>query len=394
MDLVGDERAQSIQIGAVLLFAALLIAFSTYQAFVVPNQNREVEFNHNQQVQRDMIDVRNTLLETYTGGTNGYTEVTLGTTFPSRLFALNPPSPSGRLYTTDPQPIVIEDSSGSDVTTDACPGNSVETSFLVYQPSYAEYRNPGTIRYENSFLAQDFGSSTVSLTGQTLVRGETVQIVPLTRNISVGGTQTVSIEPRPGLVDTSEYDDPTVTIPTDASESTWERLLEGEVDPSRVTVNDGNLTLDLDGTYDIECGPVGLGQTPESGARGGDAAEINPAAPGDIELQDESTSSSTTTLTFNNTGGTNNITEARINFYEGSGNNPSSADISAGGDQRGNLVVGDPFTTLSPKIELVGDGTTTDVQLIWDQNPGSNEWFILTIKLETGETGLYFVPTG
>jgi len=391
MDLVGDERAQSIQIGAVLLFSALLISFSTYQAFIVPNQNREVEFNHNQQVQRDMVDVRNTLLETYTGGDNGYAEVTLGTTFPSRLFALNPPSPSGSLYTTDPQPILIEDSTGTDVTTDACPGNTVETRFLVYQPSYAEYRNPGTIRYENSFLAQDFGSSTVSLTGQTLVQGKTVQIVPLTRNISVGGTQTVALEPRAGLVDTSEYDDPTVTIPTDTSESTWERLLEDEVDPSRITVSGGNLTLDLDGTYDIECGPVGLGQMPDSGARGSDTTEINPAAPGDIELQDESTSSSTTTLTFNNAGGTNNITEARINFYEGSGSNPSSADISQGGTPRGTLTVGDPFTVLSPKIRL--DSGPTDVALDWDKNPGGNEWFILTIKLETGETGLYFVPT-
>ena len=37
-----DERGQAIQIGAVLLFGLLIISFASYQAFVVPNQNKQI----------------------------------------------------------------------------------------------------------------------------------------------------------------------------------------------------------------------------------------------------------------------------------------------------------------------------------------------------------------
>ena len=57
-----DDRGQSIQIGAVLLFGALIVALAGYQAFVVPQQNERVEFAHSQTVQDDMQDLRNALV--------------------------------------------------------------------------------------------------------------------------------------------------------------------------------------------------------------------------------------------------------------------------------------------------------------------------------------------
>jgi len=45
-----NGRGQSIQIGAVLLFGALIIALAGYQAFVVPQENEQVEFRHSQTV--------------------------------------------------------------------------------------------------------------------------------------------------------------------------------------------------------------------------------------------------------------------------------------------------------------------------------------------------------
>jgi len=323
MELAGDERAQSIQIGAVLLFGVLLISFSTYQAFIIPNQNKQVEFNHNQQVQRDMVEVRNTLLDTYNGGEDGYAEVTLGTTFPPRLLALNPPSASGSLSTTDPRPIIVEDRSGTDITTQVCPGDSVETQFLEYTPSYSTYRGAGTLRYENSVLLHAFTDESVQLAGQTLVRGDRLQIIPLTGTTSVSGTQTVAVEPRAGVLDTSQREVGDVTLPTRTSESRWKQLLDGQVDPGNITVTNGadgsNVTITLDEELTVECGPVGLGESPASGSRSVRDDIINPAAPGDIQLVSEVRSGADMTLTFNNTAGVNNITEARINFYERQG---------------------------------------------------------------------------
>jgi hypothetical protein len=402
MELVGDERAQSIQIGAVLLFAVLLIAVSSYQAFIIPNQNRQVEFNHNQQVQRDMVEVRNTLLDTYSGGDDGYTEVTLGTTFPPRLLALNPPSATGSLSTTDPRPITIEDRNGTDITTDVCPGDNVESQSLEYTPSYSTYRGAGTLRYESSFLLHAFGSESVQLTDQTLIQGDRLQILPLTGDISVGGTQTVAVEPRAGVVDTSTRAVGNVTLPTQTSESRWRQLLDGQVDPSNVTVTNGaagsNVTITLNEQLTVECGPVGLGQSPTavSGDGGGDggADAINPAAPGNIRLVSEVRNNKNMTLTFNNSAGVNNITDSRINFYkkQGGGATPSSASIRRVGEPAsGTLDIGGPYESLSPKIRLDGKDTETAVRLTFDTNINQNDWFILSVQLETGETGLYFV---
>lgn len=44
-----------------------------------------------------MVELRNTLLETFSAGTNGYASVELGTQFPPRLVSLNSPDPSGAL---------------------------------------------------------------------------------------------------------------------------------------------------------------------------------------------------------------------------------------------------------------------------------------------------------
>ena len=393
MTFTGDERAQSVQVGAVLLFGVLIIAFSSYQAFAVPEQNREVEFNHNQQVQRDMIDVRNTLLETYTGGNDGYAEVALGTSFPARVAAINPPRPSGSLYTTPAEPITIEEG-GTDKTDEVCPGSPVQTRFIEYTPEYSAYDGAGTIRYESSFLLHDFGDSSVALTDQTLVRGDQIQIVPITNDFNTGGSQTVAVEPRAGRLDTTGVTDPTITLPTRASEDTWERLLDGEVDPSNIDVSGGEVTLTLTGDYTIECGPVGVGETPPSGARDGGTNEINPASPGDITLEGETFNKQTVTLEFNNTGGTNNITEARINFYESNtGNSPTEGGIreEGAGSDSATLDIGGNFETLTPKIELTGGNTVTNVEIEFNNNPNQQDWLILSLKLETGETALYFV---
>jgi hypothetical protein len=200
-----------------------------------------------------------------------------------------------------------------------------------------------------------------------------------------------------------------VTLPTRSSEATWERLLEGQVDPAGVTVTEGaagrNVTLALNGQYTVECGPVGVGETPPSGARGGGPADINPADIGDIRFEDEtlqSGTSSTVLLSLNNTADqSTNITEARINFYQSAESStqqtPTQADISSvGGSVSATLSFGDPLSTLSPDI-LLPANTVTEVSLDFynsnnaDPNLNTDSWFVITISLETGEQATYFV---
>jgi FlaG/FlaF family flagellin (archaellin) len=396
MSLRADRRAQSIQIGAILLFAILVVLFAVYQAVIIPGQNREVEFDHNQRVEGDMVELRNTFLETFSAGVDGYTSVELGTQFPPRLIALNPPDPSGTIRSGDRRPIVIEDD-GTDITDTVCPGEDHRTRAVEYSPNYAQYQEAGEIRFENTLLYHRFADGTVRLTDQALIRNQTVQIIPITGNLSAGGTQTLAVEPIPGLLDSSQRNGINVTVPTALSQDQWERALQGQVAPSNVEVTSGaggqNLTLTLPGTRRIECGPVGLGSVPPSGGRGSGLDEINPASPGEIQLMDVSLSGSEVTLTFNNSGGTNNFTEGRWNFYQGTGNTPDEVDINRLGEpSSATLILGEEFETFDPPITLQGGGTETQVVLDFNASPNTNQdWFVLTFKLETGETGLYFV---
>ena len=93
------DRAVTVQIGAVILFGFLIVALSTYQATVVPDQNREVEFLHNQEVQTDMVELSSSIAATGRTGDAAPATVKLGMRYPSRTFFVNPPPASGRLST-------------------------------------------------------------------------------------------------------------------------------------------------------------------------------------------------------------------------------------------------------------------------------------------------------
>lgn len=413
-----DGRAQSTLVGAILLFAILIVAFSSYQAVVVPNQNSEVEFNHNQRVQGDMVEVRNELLSTYTTGQDGYAEVELGTQFPPRLVAINPPTPSGSFRTGQSRPIVVKTQNGTDITADVLPGGVNDSRIISYTPTYSEYNSAGTLRYENSVAYHDFGDGLVQLTGQRLIQNNTIQIVPVAAQFSENGVRTVAVEPQAGVTDRTEREDIEVTLPTELSESRWEEILRDELDPDDVSVTDGpqgrNLTLTLDDQWVIDAGPVGLGTAPGtprgSGADGGDdgADEINPVGPGEIQLESESMGGSTVTLTFNNTAETDNFTRGRINFYNApgggnNGNNNNNNNTGGGGASKvteatvrvegepdsATLSVGEGFETFDPKLLI--EGETTDVEMDFNKSPNKNAWFIITFELETGGSAQYFV---
>ncbi|WP_159901763.1 hypothetical protein [Salinirussus salinus] len=412
MRLWDDERAQSIQVGAVLLFGVLVILFSVYQAVIVPSQNQEVEFNHNQRVQGDMVELRNAVLETKSTGQDGFASVELGTQFPARLLGLNPPSPSGVLQTTAARPVVVRDASGSEITSQVCPGSDITTRTFEYTPSYSEFDNAGTIRYENSLVYHNYSENAVLLSGQQLIQPAPnsavdgrIQLIPLNRSFREASSRTVSVDFKPGQLDTSQRDVDSITVPTRLPRSAWVDALSGQVDPANINVTTGasgrNLTLTLSGTYAIDCGPVGVDEAPESGGRESGSNGFNPAGPGDIRLVDENLGNNgNVTIFLNNSGGNNSFSEARINFYRSqTPNKPTEADLYADADDdtlpeiiSPTLDVGGPFERLTPNIPLEGNGTETEVIVNFDRDPNPNDFFIITLELETGETATYFVP--
>jgi len=248
-----DERGQSIQIGAVLLFGALVLALAGYQAFVVPAQNERVEFSHSQTVQGHMSELRNAIVSAPGGGGTQSVSVQLGTEYPGRVLGLNPGRPTGQLRTAgtdDPSvEFSVRNAEATGETGDFWDGSgrSYRTGGLVYRPNYNVYSDAPTTAYENSVLSNEFGSDTVALSDQTLVDGTRITLVAL--NGSYGATQsgTVSPDVRPvssstRTVTVSDDGDPIeLTMPTKLDEDTWEELLDEEVDSGHVV--DGSVSV-------------------------------------------------------------------------------------------------------------------------------------------------------
>ena len=103
-------------------------------------------------------------------------------------------------------------------------------------------------------------------------------------------------------------------------------------------------------------------------------------------------------MTFRNSADDTSFTDGRINFYTGTGNNnPDEAlyiNASGGSDNpRGtNWAIGDDFKDLDPNLDLAGDGATTTIEVNFDQGAQeSQDFFIITLTLESGQQATYFV---
>ena len=402
MDFRRDDRGVSGVIGAVLLLGFLIALLAMYQASYIPNQNEQIEFGHSQDVQNDMIQVRNGLLSADSLGETTYRSVKLGTRYPVRLLGINPPPASGTLRTGPPETVSVTDG-GGDPVSNLCPGSGdIQTRTLEYDPGYNVYGNAPTIVYENTVLYLDFGDRTVLLTDQQFVQGDTVSIHPLNSSFYEVGVERVPVEGVPGNVNDEEVQNAAVTVPTGLGEDTWERLLADEVDPADVTVADGELTVETSGDVAVSCAPVGLNEAPAGGERQTGGIEINPAGPNDVFLQsitkDTTGGDNTVTVTLNNTANRDtNITQARMSFYFNPNDQPNKDidpyDITKTGTVHGeNFRIGDSMTSLDPDILLPGNETETTVSFEFNtENVAGEDFFVVELRFETGEKGTYFV---
>lgn len=398
MNSIKQDRAQSIQIGAVILLSVAVILLSTYQAVVIPNQNRQVEFRHSLSVQNDMVTLRNEILEAKQSGDRGFAEITLGTRYPSRLFGLNPPPASGRLQAGPRENITVE---ADGTFPSLCPsGGPIQTRNLTYSPAYNEYRDAPEIVYENTVLYLRFDDETILLTDEHLVQGSGLNIPPLNTSYSEFGVGTISVEPIPGNRKTTDLQNANVSLPTGLSEDKWETLLEeDDIKDENITVEDGRLELNTSGQVTASCSPTGLNQIPAGGQRVGAGITINPAGPNDVEVRRfNRPSNELVEVTFNNTGNTDaNVTEARIAFYH----NPNDQGGGIGPfhviDQNGNTVlttdVLDPKEPLDPEIEFPGNFSEATITF---KNTGGEklaqqDFFIVKFVFDNGKVGTYFI---
>ncbi|MFC6798786.1 Ig-like domain-containing protein [Haladaptatus sp. DYSN1] len=308
MRLWGDSRGQAIQIGAILLFATLIIALSLYQANVVPQNNKDVEFNHNLRVLDQLEDMRNAIVRTAATGTEQPVSITLGTQYDERVFAVNPGPPGGTLETVSLGTVTIENavSVGENAYWSSGTTHEYETNGLQYRPTYNEYQNAPNTVYEHSLLYNQFEDSrNTILADQSIVNGRQITLITLDGSYQESTSGSVTLNARPvsvssetvAVTNTAPDEPVTITIPTRMSEEQWMETLEdqsvangGYVDLDETTYTAGSpstisLVLTGDETYNLRLAKVGVGtQVEEEGATYVTTDTPNPTvAPGATE---------------------------------------------------------------------------------------------------------------
>ncbi|RLM47288.1 hypothetical protein DVK00_01935 [Haloarcula sp. Atlit-47R] len=248
MTFMGDERAQSVQVGAVLLFGVLIIAFSSYQAFAVPEQNREVEFNHNQQVQTQLQDLRNAIVSVPGQPSRQAVSVQLGTRYPSRLVATNPGPPSGLLYTdgtsNESQNLTVRNAEAITPETadywDGATPRHYNTGAIAYKPEYNVYGEAPETVYEHSVVYNQFRGGNITLSEQAMVDGRDITLVTLNGSMSRSASDSVTVDVEPKsqssrtvrVTNTTATSNVSVSFLSRLPEEEWSVLLEDQIDPN------------------------------------------------------------------------------------------------------------------------------------------------------------------
>ncbi|MFC7114451.1 Ig-like domain-containing protein [Natronoarchaeum sp. GCM10025703] len=268
MNFWGDDRGAAIQIGAVILFAFVVIAMASYQATVVPSQNSGVEFNHNQDVQSQMVDLTTGLDASARDGTRGSHAVRLGTTYPSRTFFVNPGPPSGQLRTVESgqiefENIVVSDSESATVTSywETAP-EPVTTSRLQYVPDYSEYRAAPTTVYEYGALINDNpqGTPTQFVPDGVVDRNE-IMLIALRGDVQQASSTTVSVNRRAlsSSANTVTIKQGTIRLPTEYPGYWVDQLADRNGIDVAENGDTVEITIRSGETFDLRMARVGVG---------------------------------------------------------------------------------------------------------------------------------------
>jgi len=282
--VTADQRGVSPIIGAILMFGLALALLMVLQTTAVPALNEQIEFQHSERVEADILAVEETVDRTAATGAEQSVRVETGLRYPARMFFVNPPPVAGTIRTTDPATVAVANARAAGEAGDYWNGTRrrFETRALVYAPDYNEYPNAPTTVYEPGAVYSRFDDATRPLTDESLVDGRRITLVALDGRVSTSAARRVSLAVEPvsapaRVVAVRDDGDPvTLTVPTRLTEDAWERLLEDELDPAGDPTNDRyvtdfdcrqstgpcerlTLTLEEGATYELRLGKVALG---------------------------------------------------------------------------------------------------------------------------------------
>jgi hypothetical protein len=278
MDFITDNRGVSEVIGAVLVFGLLIGLLTILQTVAIPAANEEVEFNHNQDVQSDMIGLLEASSRTGAQGSSESIGIRTGTTYPNRLLFFSPRDPAGRISTVDKGNASVDNILATDPTVrkyiDGSTAN-LSTKRVQYDPAYNEYNSAPITNLEYGVLYNDFGDEQIIENPGSVISGNSINLMFFAGNLSRSSVGSVSVDTRPTsapartvTVAPNGSGNVTIRLPTQLSEEKWERVFDDEIQNGNVlgVRNDTNssVIIDLDPSvnrYSLTMPKIGVGSS-------------------------------------------------------------------------------------------------------------------------------------
>ena len=87
-----EERGVSVVIGAMLMLLVVAAMWGTIQAFLVPDWNKDVEYEHLNVVHDDMLTFKSDVEDVVSSRGPKSTNIRMGVRYPNRMFLANPGS--------------------------------------------------------------------------------------------------------------------------------------------------------------------------------------------------------------------------------------------------------------------------------------------------------------
>lgn len=236
-----EDRASTQVLGFALMFAVTMTTFALYQADVVPHQNREVEFDHNQEMASELSALRGALDTTTTRGVPASRSVELGEDYPARAVAVNPPNPTGALRTSAPEPLSLHGLVSSDARYWDGSTRSFDTRLLRYRGSY-NHITGDRYGFEHGMTVKRYqqGGSRVLAEDPGVVEGTRINVPLLAGSYERHG-KLETVEFRPVSSGTEWHrltaqsvggTDPYVELPTLLERDDWVAMVAGNPDIS------------------------------------------------------------------------------------------------------------------------------------------------------------------
>jgi len=279
------DRGVSTLIGFILLFGILIVAFAIYQGLVIPEQNKQAEFDHNQEVQGQMLNLQDAIRRTGTTGVSQSVSIQVGADYPNRALGVNFAIGSGTVRTEEANPsgpnnITFENVRAvrdevADYWNSSNPNTNLgfRTKDIVYDPQYTRYSDAPDTVYSNTGVFNTFDAANLSIADQILIRGNQITVVAINGSLSQsksgnGASVPVSTEPlsvatNSITIENNGQGPMNLTVPTTVPNRTvWNRSLGGQdaVKSGGIAVSGNDVIIPLKNrTYSLRMAKIGVG---------------------------------------------------------------------------------------------------------------------------------------